>query len=91
MTVYAKRRDENEAVIRSALCDAGAHVWQIGWSLDLLVAFRGRFYILECKSKDGKLRDGQVETLRQMEGCPVFVVREIDEALQAIGAVEYKV
>ncbi len=73
-----KRRDENEPAIVQALRQVGAETWQIsGRALpDLLVKFRGQFYVGEVKTATGKLRSTQ-------GAFPVW--RSVDDALIAIG------
>jgi len=46
----AARVDANQAQIVSALRAAGAYVWIIGLPVDLLVGYKGRNILVECKS-----------------------------------------
>ena len=50
----AARVDETQAEIVAALRKIGASVWIIGLPLDLLVGYRGRTYLMECKRLEGK-------------------------------------
>lgn len=90
----AARVDANQAQIVSALEAAGAVVQSlaaIGQGVpDLLVAFRGNLFLLECK--DGskvpskqRLTDKQVKW-HQAWGALVEVVNSPESALRAIGA-----
>lgn len=76
-----KKRDLNEPEIVAALRSVGAQVWHVsGTGLpDVLVWFRQRFFVLECKSARGKLTKAQAAIIWP-------VVRTPEEALIAIGA-----
>jgi hypothetical protein len=92
----AAKRDENEAHIVNLLRRCGATVVRLSEKgiPDLLVGFAGRNYLLEVKlplgKKGGKngsdLTDDQKEFFATWRGATPFVVRDIDEALEAIGA-----
>lgn len=84
---YAAKRDKVEASIVDALRAVGAGVWKLKEPCDLLVRFKGYWFVLECKDPGVKRPDKRQE--RQNEfiattGCPV--VRTVTEALIAIGA-----
>ena len=49
---------------------------------DILVCWRGDLYLLEIKTRTGRLRDAQV---RFAAYWPVKVVRTVQEAYRAIG------
>ncbi len=82
---YRTRRDATEPEIRRALVQVGASFIMLD-PFDLLVLFRGRITMLECKTKKGKATRSQ-ELLTQA-GWPLVYVRTPDEALKAIGAME---
>jgi len=67
----------------------GAQVWYIGWPLDLLVAFRGSFHVLEVKMQGKIPSKKQEQVIRQMKacGCTAHVVYNLGDALRAIGAI----
>lgn len=67
----------------------GAQAWFIGYPLDLLIAFRGKFYIQEVKVPGEKPSRKQRETIMLMQdcGCPVDVVYSLGDSLRAIGAI----
>ena len=85
------RTDANEAEIIEALEKVGAKVWRIKWPLDLLVAFRSTFYVLEVKTEHSKLNKNQAKVVKEMmlKGCFPGIVYSVDDALKAIGAIDY--
>lgn len=87
---HAAKRDTNENEIMQALAYAGAAVHQISAKgvPDLLVAFRGQTFLLETKSKRGKLTPDQEAFFATWDGGKVAIVRSVDDALKAIGAIE---
>ena len=84
------RVDANQAEIVDALRAVGATVHLIRTVRkgcpDLLVGFRRETYLMETKTEEGKLNDGQVEWHSNWEGRPVYVVRTIEHAWHIIGA-----
>jgi hypothetical protein len=84
---YAARVDENQAEIVGALRQVGAGVWCIRVPYDLLVAFRGALFLLDCKMGKENFSASQRLTLRLLEacGCTASAVHDVDEALRAIG------
>jgi Holliday junction resolvase len=80
MSLHRKnpRRDANEAELVSALREWGAEVWYLsGKGLpDLLVRYRGRYFVGEVKTKKGK------ETKHQGQ-FPIW--RTYMDALETIG------
>lgn len=85
----AARRDANEPEIVEALETAGATVVRLsaGNVPDLLVGYMGVNLLFEIKAEKGKLRPGQERFIEDWCG-QVTVVRSIDDALRAIGAIE---
>ncbi len=89
------QRDTNHKDIVRALEQVGCTVQDLslvgGGCPDLAVAFRGVNYFVEIKRekakgiKGGNLRKSQEDWLAMWRG-PAFVVRNVDEALAAIGA-----
>ena len=67
-----------------ALEAIGARVYYIKWPCDLLVAFRQRTILLECKSRTGTLTKGQQELVERWNGGEFYIVRTPEEALTAI-------
>ena len=94
---HAAKVDANHAEVVAALRAVGAQVQSLAMvgagCPDLLVAFRGAWYVLEVK--DGakplshrKLTPAELEWAHTFgDAAPVFVVNSVDEALGAIEAV----
>ena len=89
----AAKIDENQPEIVAALRKIGALVTDlsgVGNGVpDILVAFRGMFYLLEIK--DGskppsarKLTDDQAKWHAVHKDCRVYIVKSIDEAIAAV-------
>jgi hypothetical protein len=83
--------DANQHEIVDALQDVGAFVQSladVGNGVpDLLVGFRGMWFVLEVKSAGGKLTSAQVGWHRVLgERAKAHIVRTVDDALCAIGA-----
>lgn len=90
--------DANQPAIVTALRKAGAmvratHAAGDGFP-DLVVAFRGAWHLLECKSDAAAVNRKSMTAVRQAEfrgqasvhGCIVPVVTTPEEALRAVGA-----
>ena len=84
-----KRVDAPHAEIRDSLrrcgyvvidCSAFGH----GFPDLLAVDKANRIHLLEVKTAKGKLREKQVEFFDKLRGCPVHVVRNIEQALAAL-------
>jgi len=82
---YDARRDANEPEIIEALQAVGAKVMQLD-EFDLLVGFRDKLYMLEVKTKTGRLNKKQAALFREWAGH-IWIVRSVDEALRRIGAI----
>lgn len=80
------RTDANQDEIIAALRAVGAAVFYIRWPFDLLVAFRGQLYILECKAVGEHLGGEQQIDVERLDdkGVSVYVVRSVIDALKAI-------
>lgn len=85
---YAHKRDKVEGEIVAALRDVGATVAPISaaGAGDLIVGFRGQNYLIECKTKRGKLTEAQVRFREAWQG-QYAVCRTDIQALEAIGAI----
>ena len=86
---WGRRTDQNQKQIAEALRACGAFVEILNGTVDLLVGFRGVWFVLEVKNPKGKNRL-QASQDRFLEDCdhhglPVHIVRSVDEALVAIG------
>ena len=82
---YARHRsDGNKAGIRDALLAVGASVYESDW-VDLVVGYRRRTYLIEVKTKTGKLNPSQQELFDTWRGH-YSICRSPDDALRVIGA-----
>lgn len=88
----ARRTDSNQPEIVAALRDVGATVQdlhEVGKGCpDILVGYRGVNYVMEIKAKTGTLNEAETRWIGDWCGKS-HVVRSVDEALLAIGAVRY--
>ena len=89
MSAYRpKNVDKNQSEIVHALRQVGATVilmHEAGEGIpDLLIGYRRETYLMEIKSKTGKLNPRQVEWHSEWRGDPVSIVRSIEDALNAI-------
>lgn len=88
--------DANQAPIVDALREVGAHVVYLKQPVDLLVGWRSNTFLLEVKrplgprgGKNGStLTPDQTDFFRDWRGGTLVVVRSVDEALAAIGALK---
>jgi hypothetical protein len=80
------RKDATQDGIVAALIAVGALVRElhrVGQGIpDLLVQFRGRIYLIECKSPDGTLERSQRDMIR--EGWIVHVVETPEQAIEVL-------
>ena len=77
---WAKQRDKNEPPIVAALRRIGAVVL-INDHPDLIVGFRGRTFLLEIKTKTGRLRKSQTELFSTWNGGALGICRTIEDAI----------
>ena len=80
----ARKRDGNEAAIVTALRRVGALVIRLSEPgvADLLVCFRGRVFLMECKAATGRATSAQ--DAKRREGWPSVTCRSVDDALAAL-------
>ena len=85
------RTDANQAEIVDALREVGAavlHLHQVGKGCpDILVSFRDTNYLMEIKTANGELTPDEINFFQTWRG-PVCVVRNAEDALRTIGAIE---
>jgi hypothetical protein len=82
----AARKDLNEAEIVAALRAAGATVWVIELPVDLLVGYKNRTLLMECKSDSKKkLTKLQTDFFANWTGGTLCRVDSPEQALKAIG------
>ena len=79
----AARTDASQVEIVKALRKIGAAVYVIGLPLDLLVAFRKRTMLVECKVDGGTYTKQQVKFMAEWPG-EVHTVRTPEEAVAAV-------
>jgi hypothetical protein len=97
MARFRAKTDGNHTDVVTALRSVGAGVQSLAsigdGCPDLLVAFRGVWYVLEVKDGSKPPSHRKLTAAEEMwlllfdELAPVFVVNSIDEALEVIGAV----
>jgi hypothetical protein len=86
----APKRDDNERQIVDALRQAGAFVQPLD-AVDLLVGFRGVWYVMEVKDggkplSQRRLTYDELEFVRRLRNeAPFFVVETPKQALEVIG------
>lgn len=87
-----KRVDSNQAEIVEGLRAIGASVTdlhEVGKGCpDLLVGYAGRVYLLEVKSKAGRLTPDERAWARNWRGGHYAVVRTVDQAVDVVMAEE---
>lgn len=83
------KRDSNQKEIVKALRQAGCSVADLSvvgnGCPDILVGYKRQNYLMEIKTKTGKINPLQSEFSVLWRGYPVIIVRSAKEALQAIG------
>ena len=81
------RKDSNQAEIVEALEKVGCEVTDMSQAgngfPDLICTRAGIHYLIEIKTTKGKLRQSQVDFHAKHK--PVYTVRNVDEALIAVG------
>ena len=87
---WDKRTDANERDIIRAMERIGAKIYRIAKPLDLLVTFRQRTLLMECKTDKGVLTKAQEDFLASWPG-EAHIVRSVDEAITALGSGPQKV
>lgn len=89
MAYKPKNVDKNQNEIVQALRQVGATVillHEAGEGIpDLLIGYRRETYLMEVKSKTGKLNERQIEWHSEWRGYPVSVARTVEDALAFIG------
>ena len=91
MVRRAARKDANSQDVVAALRAAGCrvHIFTEGRVLDLLVGVptpdgRGVFVLIEVKTESGDLTPAQEKFIEEFRGCPCFVVRSAEEAIEIV-------
>lgn len=86
------KKDTNHTAIVQLLRAHGATVIDcaaLKKAFDILVIYKGEVYIMEIKSGNGKLSDGELECKASIEkhGVKYHVVREFDQVLSILGII----
>lgn len=86
MRNYAAKRDKTEKSIMQGLIALGYSVMTISEAgkPDLMVCKDGQAWLVECKSKGGKLTPAQKKFIAAWTGCPVIVAKTLEEVLEGI-------
>ena len=79
---HAARTDDNHAEICKALRSIGVSVEYLKLPLDCLCWFRGRYFLLEIKTEEGRLTKDQVAFIGRWPG-EIHIVRNAEEAIAA--------
>lgn len=84
---YNPQRDANEKAIVKTLKQLGVSIQRINGSgvPDILAGYKGETFLLEIKTKKGKLTPAQVKFHESWRGKNPVVVHTIDEALKVFG------
>ena len=80
---HAARTDGNHDAICKALRAIGVSVEYLKLPLDLLVHHRGRTFLMEIKTEEGRLTKDQVEFIARWPG-EIHIVRNEQEAIEAV-------
>ncbi len=83
MKRYGNKRDANEKEIVEALRAIGCSVYYMDKPVDLLVGYRARNFLLECKTDNGKLTKDQKAFFPEWRG-QVRVVKSAEEAIRVV-------
>lgn len=76
------KRDRSERPIIQALRKVGCQVLQLD-KFDMLVLHRGRLFMLDAKTGNGKATEAQDALIR--EGWPLQYVADVEAAYRAVG------
>ena len=83
------RVDTNQAEIVEAARMIGAQVTSLhkhGEGVpDLLISFRGRWYLVEVKMENGKLTDAEEKFIEKHHNAEVNIVRNVGQMLDVLG------
>ncbi len=82
---YAKRVDQNQDQVISALRAAGAYVWIIGLPVDLLVGYKGHTFLVEVKNGSKKrLTKLQADFFENWHGSTLVRIDSPESALRML-------
>jgi len=80
----AAKRDLSEPAIVKALEQAGVSVWRMDQPVDLLLGYRGKTVLAECKTGKRKLNANQARFVDEWRGSAVIVLRTVDDAIEFV-------
>ena len=80
---YNAKRDANEPEIIAALEAIGCEVFRLDKPLDLLVGYRGKNWLIEVKTKKGRLTKDQKDFLPKWRG-QLAVVSTPEQAISVV-------
>ena len=90
----ASRADSNQREIVQALRTCGAavlHLHRVGSGCpDLLVCYHKQLFLIEIKTRTGRFTKDELHFIASWPGT-IYVVRSIEEALEAINAIGYNI
>lgn len=75
---FANKRDMTEKAIFGTLRALGVTVYPLNKPVDALCLYRGSIYLIECKTKRGKLTEAQEAFAA---AWPIHVLRTVDDAI----------
>ena len=80
----AAKRDRSEKAIIETLRVSGWSVLQLSMANgpDLLAAKHGQAVLIECKTGTAKVKPGQCAWHASWRGCPVVILRSVEDAAQ---------
>lgn len=84
---YAARKDTTHASIVAALRGVGATVLILD-RFDLLIHFRGRLFMIDCKTavnKSGGFRKKPSQVELERDGWPLHYATTVEQALAVVG------
>ena len=86
--------DANQREIVDALRKVGARVYVTGHPYDLLVRYSKQWWIIEVKYGNAGFTPSQTKDMQELADCehgecPVIVVRNVQDALWALGVCRY--
>ena len=73
MPKYSGRRDENEPIIVEYLEKRGFSIYRLPVPLDLLVGYKRKNYLIEVKTKNGKLTQLQKDFISIWRGQHIII------------------
>lgn len=82
------KRDQSEPQIVVLLQKSGAVVHRVSGKgiPDLLIGFRGKTYLAECKTGNRKLNDNQIEFFETWNGFPPVIFRSIEDVTEWVNS-----